>query len=117
MSSKNGTTLVIGNALPHLFNLQIYGDESHLCTSPLLVQCREIPTGLSWESTTELYLVEPCTVGGGLLCLDSQQKPGVNCGDFEIRFKCAVSYSDGKFSCIVYFVTYEVILQCYSITE
>ncbi|XP_072050168.1 uncharacterized protein [Amphiura filiformis] len=47
---------------------------------------------MSWKSTGRHFAI-PCTIDGGLLCVNSDQDTGVECGDFEVRLKCAITYT------------------------
>ena len=54
------------------------------CAAPAKIECRT-RSGIPWEKAGQVYRCEP-NVGG--VCVNSQQKGGARCQDYEVRFLC-----------------------------
>ncbi|XP_013401812.1 cartilage intermediate layer protein 1-like [Lingula anatina] len=72
------------------------GDYEHVGTTghnpcsnkePIDIQCRVRVTKKPWDQTGQRIRVK-CTPSEGFACVNSDQPPGQNCYDYEVRFLC-----------------------------
>ncbi|CAH1797606.1 unnamed protein product, partial [Owenia fusiformis] len=69
------------------------------CQNPLAIDCRTVRTHIPASQTGQVFKkAADCSVEGGLVCVNNEQRPGSRCLDYEIRFLCPMNTPTASWS-------------------
>ncbi|CAH1797600.1 unnamed protein product [Owenia fusiformis] len=69
------------------------------CQNPAEIECRTVGTHIPALETGQVFRKDAvCSLEGGLVCVNNEQRPGSQCLDYEIRFLCSMATPTASWS-------------------